>query len=160
MNLLKITNIVILILVTASCSFSPYTIHLPQEGSYQLVQGVRDGCDTAHSSRGNSFYRTFYKFKQDPTLIEDDEYYHSWYRGYIYCFHIVNRRAFKAIDSDLSPPWQNFWGSGRPKIEFPYPDGVPTPWSNEGIKLFGESESSGGGVWWNNMFKGCKTVFC
>ena len=152
--------IITLLYFLGSCSISPYTIHLPQEGSYQLVKGVRDGCDSAHSSRGNSMYRTFYKFQQDPYLITDDEYFHSWYRGDIYCFHIINRRAFKSIDSDLEPAHSNFWGAGRPKIDFPLEQGVPTPWSHEGIKLFGESESSGGGVWWNNMFKGCKTVFC
>lgn len=157
MNILKKLTLLIFL---CSCSVSPYTIELPQEGSYQLVKGVRDGCDSAHSSRGNSLYRTFYKFTQEPSLMEDDEYAHAWYRGYIYCFHVVARRAYNPIDSDLTPAHKNFWGANKPKVEFPYSEGVPTPWSNDGVKIFGESESSGGGVWWNNMFKGCKTIFC
>ena len=52
MNILKKLTLLIFL---CSCSISPYTIELPQEGSYQLVKGVRDGCDTAHSTRGNGF---------------------------------------------------------------------------------------------------------
>lgn len=154
--------VITLFFFVCGCSVSPWTIHLPQQGSYQLVKGVRDGCASAHSSRGNGFIRMFYKFEQDPYLITDDEYFHSWYRGYIYCFHVVARRAFKPVDSDLVLPWQTFWGdSTKPKVDFPFGNaGVPTPWSNEGVSFFGEKESSGGGVWWNNMFKDCKTVFC
>ena len=142
------------------CSVTPSQVQLPTKGSIALLQGTRDGCVSAHSSRGNSLYRTFYSFEMKADLITDDEYFDSWYRGYIYCFHIINVRAFSAIDSDLEAPWKDFWGPNKPKIDFPFAQGVPVPWSNQGIKLFGESESSGGGVWWNNMFKGCKTIFC
>lgn len=143
-----------------SCSkyiITPSQIKLPEYGSRQMLDGIRDGCDSAHSSRGNTLYRNFFTFTQNPELISDDEYYDSWYRGYIYCFHIVNRNAFGSIDSFLEPEHSWFWAKSS------YNHGSITAWSldsgvdiklNASLKFIGEGEN-----WWNNMFKGCKGIY-
>lgn len=146
-----------LLLFTLSCSLDPAVLHLPKEGSFELLAGSRDGCDSGFSSRGNSFYRTFYKFSQKPELIENDEYFDAWYRGYIYCFHIANKRQFTEIDADLDPAYAKFWNGDypneNPQIRWPWDQGVPMP--DHGIKLPGQGEFH-----WNTMFMGCKTIFC
>ena len=88
-----------------------------------MLQGTRDGCDSAHSSRGNGLLKTFFNFEQKSELIEDDEYYDSWYRGYIYCFHIVNKRSFSSIDAFMTPEHGWFWNKGaggNPKVDWPF----------------------------------------
>ena len=68
----------------------PNKIELPAKGTYTVVQASQDGCSTAASSRGNSMYRTFYKYRKDPYFTSNSVYYDSWFRAYIYCFHIIN----------------------------------------------------------------------
>ena len=143
---------------------SPSQIKLPEYGSKQMLTGIRDGCDSAHSSRGNSLYRTFFKFEQKPELILDDEYYDAWYRGYIYCFHIVNRRAFGSIDDNFqSEHGEWFWakeGYNHKGIDsFLDTKGIDLDF-NGGIKMPGEGQA-----WWNTGLFGnfgkhkCKGIF-
>ena len=154
---LTVITLLVSLFLTACKPPMASMIVLPTEGSPQLVQGIRDGCETAHSSRGNSYHRTFYKFTQDVNQMNDDEYFDSWYRGYIWCFHIVNAVAFSAVDGSLYVPHETFWnkeGGNSAKLSSPslYEQGVPTPWGGK-IKMIGEGET-----WWDTMFKGCKGV--
>ena len=148
--------IVFTLLFFNSCSryiISPKRIKLPEYGSHQMIQGTRDGCDSAHSSRGNSLYRVLFKHRMDGYLIEDSEYYDAWYRGYIYCFHIVNQSTFTSIDSDMVPAHAFFWNkgeSGNPEIEWPFEQGVTK--NTQGIKLPGEGD-------FYNILGGCKGIW-
>jgi hypothetical protein len=152
--------IIISLLALMNCSkdsMMANAIKLPYEGSYALVQGAKDGCYTAHSSRGNSFYRTFFNFTQDPNMILDDEYADSWYRGYIYCFHIVNLRAFTPIDDNgLDHTW--FWNKDQPGnpavFDWPIDAGIPMIGEGEGIKVPGQGEE-----WWDSLFGVCKGIW-
>lgn len=153
----------ILILSLGNCSkyiISPAHIKLPKYGSYALLTGMRQGCNSAHSSRGNSLYRTFFKFELDAKQIENAEYFDSWYRGYVYCFHLVNRRAFSPIDSNMEPEHAWFWNnknSGNPKVGWAFGQGVSLPGFGEKIKLPGQEE---GWHWNNNLFGGnCQGIW-
>ena len=158
-NILFRTLLIVSMISQMACSkyiITPAQIKLPEYGSRQLLVGVRDGCDTAHSSRGNSLYRTLFGFEQKPELILDDEYYDAWYRGYIYCFHIINRNAFGSIDAYLKPEHQWFWAKGaynHKGIEWAWSQGVDIN-LNAKLKFIGEGEN-----WWNGMFKGCQGLF-
>ena len=151
--------LIILLNIQISCSkyvISPSQVKLPEYGSKQMLSGIRDGCDSAHSSRGNSMYRSFFTFTQSPELIEDDEYYDAWYRGYIYCFHIINRNAFGSIDSFLEPEHSWFWANRQghnSTLKWTWNQGVDVK-LNASLKFIGEGEN-----WWNNMFKGCKGIY-
>lgn len=147
-------------MIQISCSkyiITPAQIKLPKYGSEQLLSGIRDGCDSAHSSRGNSLYRTFFTFTQQPELISDDEYYDAWYRGYIYCFHIINRNAFGTIDSAIEPEHNWFWAKGGNNhgsaMKWTWDSGVDIK-LNASLKMIGEGEN-----WWNTMFVGCKGIY-
>lgn len=153
---MKIVTYLLIILFTASCSLYSPTIKITKEGSYETLAGTKDGCDSSISARGNSFYRMFYSFQQRPELMHSHEYFDAWYRGYIYCFHFVNRRQFTPIDNDLQPGYYKFWSLGKnenPKVAWPWDQGVPM--IDHGIKFPGE-----GDFHWNNLFVGCKTIFC
>ena len=162
---MKLFRIIIYItlLTQASCSrdmLTPAHIKLPQYGSHAMLSGIKQGCNSAHSSRGNSMYRTFFRFELDVNQIEDTEYFDSWYRGYLYCFHIINRRAFSAIDSNLTPEHVWFWNrgkSGNPGIKWPWDQGVKIPGQGEGgIQAPGQ----GSGWKWNTDFFGnCKGIW-
>jgi hypothetical protein len=166
---MKIFILIITLLIT-SCSssvapkhkskkpfwFSPDFARLQQGGSAEMQAGLIHGCETAHSSRGNSFSRTFSGFKQDPNLVEDSEYFDSWYRGYIYCFHIVNAVGFSPIDGNMVIAHSSFWNDGanlNPALTWPWDQGTKLPGQGEKIKMLGEGE-----VWWNGMFQGCKGI--
>lgn len=51
-----------------------------------VKMGLFDGCFSAYSARGNSFYKTMFYFRQNPELINDDRYRFAWGRGYGACF--------------------------------------------------------------------------
>ena len=164
---LRIIIYILLILHTASCSKyfwgSPAPIKFSKYGSYSMLKGLREGCNSAHSSRGNSFQRVLFKFELSHELIEDIEYFDSWYRGYIYCFHVVHRRAFAAggqIDDRMQPEHSWFWNKnneGNPGIKWPLDQGIPFLNYGDGIKLPGQQE---GWHWNKNLFGGnCKGVW-
>lgn len=103
-KMFKYIAVLILCFATISCGGNrgklyPVYVKLPQKGNYKLIQASRDGCDTAISSRGTSFFRTFYTFRQDPFFINDPAYFDSWSRAYIYCFHVINSNAFTPLDA-------------------------------------------------------------
>ena len=159
----KAVFIFILASLINACSLYPAAIRLPEDGSYEMLAGSKHGCDSALSSRGNSFYRTFFRFKQDPYLIENTEYFDSWYRGYIYCFHVINARAFSAVDAWVEPEHSWFWNRNEESMTPAIPK---WPWAqgafslsfpvgdNAGIKLPGQGENA-----WDNFFVSCKAIW-
>ncbi|NDF12558.1 MAG: hypothetical protein EB060_07095 [Proteobacteria bacterium] len=69
--------------------FKPGSVWMAQapEGPPEYVQGWKDGCESGMSAYGNSFYRTFYKFKQDPAMVKNETYYRTWQDSFNYCRH-------------------------------------------------------------------------
>ncbi len=158
--------LILLLTLSALTSCSKYVLYpanidLPKYGSYGLVKGARQGCNTAMYSRGNSFQKMFFRYEQDGELMADDEYYDAWRRGYLYCFHIVNRYAFEPIDAFIEPEHKWFWlrpeshksKAGNPTVAYPLAQGVDLNFGG-GVRLPGQGEA-----WWNTMFVGCKGIF-
>ena len=159
-------KLIIIILLLSSCNkyslLSSYRIKLPKHGSYETLQGFRDGCDSAHSSRGNSFTRMFFKYRQTPGLVENDKYAWSWFRAYIYCFHIVVQTNFSSIDSDITPQHGNFFWNrngekkGDPSIEFPWQQGVSLDMGAR-VQIPGQGDTTTADLFYNcnAIFRGC-----
>ncbi len=59
------------------------------EGPPEYVQGWNDGCESGLATYGNAYYRTFYHFKQDRNLVDNDLYYRTWSDAYNYCRHFT-----------------------------------------------------------------------
>ena len=49
------------------------------------VKGWQDGCHTGISANTNLYYRFFYDFKQDASLVMNDIYYRGWKDAFDYC---------------------------------------------------------------------------
>ena len=88
---------IILILLISSCrwvtdaklpNLSMAKIKIPP-GTPNFRKGFADGCSTVIYSRGNTFYRTFHKFRFEADLIDDTEYYFARKRGYNFCFGYI-----------------------------------------------------------------------
>jgi hypothetical protein len=49
------------------------------------LNGWRDGCESGAQASGNYLYRLKYKFRQDWTLLNDEEYVNGWENAYDQC---------------------------------------------------------------------------
>jgi hypothetical protein len=59
--------------------------HMPSGGSAEYNQGWQDGCESGMTGHTNSFYQSFYRFKQDNKLLSNEVYYKSWTDANTYC---------------------------------------------------------------------------
>lgn len=59
--------------------------HMPENGSDEYKQGWTEGCESGMSGMTNSFYQSFYVFKQDNQLLTNEVYYKAWKDSYDYC---------------------------------------------------------------------------
>lgn len=64
----------------------------PQNVSAQFKAAWKDGCESGLSSMTNSYYRSNYKFRMDPALRKDPEYYKVWKDTYNFCRHYAYGR--------------------------------------------------------------------
>jgi hypothetical protein len=91
-----------LLLLLVGCSwqtaFRPRPITMPKgppENAPELYKkGWNDGCETGMSEFATTFYKSFYRFKQDFKLVENPEYYEAWKDSYTYCRHQVYKWAW------------------------------------------------------------------
>lgn len=92
----RLSVIVILSLVLSACSTAaeigerftkprPYGLAETPEGTAMFKRGWEDGCETGLVTYGNDRYKLAYDFKQDHTLVLNDEYYRAWKDAYTYC---------------------------------------------------------------------------
>jgi hypothetical protein len=68
-------------------------------------QGWRDGCETGMWVYGGDNYRYLgYKFKQDYSMINNEDYYSAWQDSYLYCrWYIWNYVKGGDIDIGFTP---------------------------------------------------------
>lgn len=59
--------------------------YMPKNGSPEYEQGWKQGCESGMSGMTNSFYQSFYVFKQDNSLLKNEVYYKAWKDSYDYC---------------------------------------------------------------------------
>lgn len=73
----------------------------------EYLSGWNDGCDTGLSTMNPSFYKAFYKFKQDPDMFANPVYYKAWKDAYTYCRHYSFRYVWDALDRNYNKPLNN-----------------------------------------------------
>lgn len=56
-----------------------------QDGLPAYNQGWDDGCETGLATMSFTSYKSFYRFKQDPTMTKNNTYYKAWKDAYTYC---------------------------------------------------------------------------
>ena len=56
----------------------------PPPGPPIYQQGFRDGFQSGYSGYAGSFSKMFYKWKQDPELVNNEMYYRVWKDAYSY----------------------------------------------------------------------------
>ncbi len=59
--------------------------HMPEGGSAEYEKGWKQGCESGLSGMTNSFYQSFYVFKQDNSMLTNEVYYKAWKDSYDYC---------------------------------------------------------------------------
>lgn len=85
--------------------FSMTSIKIP-DGTPAFKQGFQDGCSSVVNARGNMLYRTKYKYRYDPKMIENTEYKFGHSRGWAWCFQNVLSESTgpqKSFDTYLMP---------------------------------------------------------
>lgn len=57
------------------------------KGNYPpiYVKGWQDGCESGAEASATHFYRAFYQFKQDWSLLNDPYYVRGWENAYNHC---------------------------------------------------------------------------
>lgn len=123
-NLLKITFLSFLVISLCACSqndldslrkdfLEPINLWRPRpigmgdvdpNAPPDYKQGWNDGCDSGLAAYGGSTYTwTGYKFKQDYTQLDNQEYYGAWQQGWLYCRWYVWNYIVKQETGELSP---------------------------------------------------------
>lgn len=59
----------------------------PKDAPKDYVDGWQAGCESGLASMTNDYFRTFYKFKSDPSRTTVSLYYKPWKDAYNYCRH-------------------------------------------------------------------------
>lgn len=69
----------------------PWGMGETPEGSPLFQKGWDEGCNSGLGVAGGKHYRKpAYRFQQDLSLINNDEYYRAWRDAYTYCRWYVN----------------------------------------------------------------------
>ena len=90
----KLTIALTLALLTTSCKPLPFYWITP-EGPPEYVQGFEDGCDSGVAAAGGIWYKWIYKFKKDPTKLNNGLYKQGWNEGFSYCrFNLNSTQKF------------------------------------------------------------------
>jgi hypothetical protein len=77
----------------------PAGLKTTMPGPPDYTQGWEDGCITGMGSQSNSYYQSFYKFKQDVTKTTNQMYYQAWKDAYVYCRQYVLTYTHITIDA-------------------------------------------------------------
>jgi len=112
--MLRFLSIAFIVILLASCTQgggykpTPFRMSKAPEGPPNFQQGWEDGCYTGLATLVPTYYKTFYRFKQDVSMIHDRLYYQAWNDSYNYC----RQYAFKWTmwqwdDQENTDPNQN-----------------------------------------------------
>lgn len=104
---LRIILLLSLGLATSSCNLSsesmfaprPFRMGDPPDGNPEFKLGWKHGCNTGMSTMATSYYKSFYRFNQDPEMITNQDYYKAWKDGYTYCRQYMFKWTNWAWDS-------------------------------------------------------------
>lgn len=97
-------------------------INSNKEMDEETKRGMFDGCFSAYQSRGGSFYKTQFYFRQDPKMAANEKYTFAWGRGYTACFseaiqwHFGFQLGGKAINTSAPGSW---WSPIEQKVQMP-----------------------------------------
>lgn len=83
----------------ASCAPRPFKMAKTPEGPPEFKRGWEDGCETGMATESNTYYKSFYKFKQDPYSVTDPMYFGAWFDAYRYCRDYVDKWTFDEMDA-------------------------------------------------------------
>lgn len=76
----------------------PFMPGAPKGGPPEFQEGWLDGCETGISAHGSSYYRSTFKFKQNPTLVTNPIYYKAWKDGENYCRTYIFAYSFRNLE--------------------------------------------------------------
>lgn len=108
--MLRVLTIVIALIALAGCRgqiFSsgnpiapkPFRMGGPDKNAPpDYLEGWNDGCNTGLSTMVNGYYKSFYKFEQDPYKISNPRYYKAWQDAYHYCRQYSFRFTWNPYD--------------------------------------------------------------
>lgn len=93
-NFIKLVTIILIASQLSACKYYHSSIQwvrppeldmTPPPGPKIYQQGWTDGCTSGFKGYGASFTKMFYKFQQDPELVQNPLYYQIWKDAYMYC---------------------------------------------------------------------------
>lgn len=101
---------IILAVITIGCRgqvfseksmFAPWPAGMgrpPETAPVNYKEGWYDGCYTGLSTMNQQYYKSFYKYKQDYTKVDDEVYYQAWKDAYTYCRQYSFKYTWDAFD--------------------------------------------------------------
>lgn len=70
----------------------------PEDAPALYKTGWDHGCKTGLSTMNQQYYKSFYKYKQDPKLANNAMYYKAWKDAYTYCRQYSFRYTWDSYD--------------------------------------------------------------
>ncbi|MBL0317791.1 MAG: hypothetical protein IPP74_00545 [Alphaproteobacteria bacterium] len=110
----------------------------PTNADPMFNMGWKDGCESGLASVSNSFYKTFYKFRQQAHLIENNTYYGAWFDSFRYCRDYTDKWTFESWDraENTDPNQKPLYQGVGDFLLFTPPLHYETPYAFGGIKSF------------------------
>jgi hypothetical protein len=101
--------LLILVCLVASCAMingsgktrpgmPPFMPGPPKGGPPEFQEGWQDGCETGIAAHGSSYYRSTFKFTQNPSLVMNPIYYKAWKDGENYCRTYIFAYSFRNME--------------------------------------------------------------
>lgn len=71
----------------------------PEGASELFSEGWRDGCATGSATASPQLQRLFHGFKINEHLVENDEYYNGWNKGFRHCHRYLYQYHRKGLSN-------------------------------------------------------------
>lgn len=81
-----------------ACAPKPLWMGDTPPGTPMFQKGWEHGCTSGLATVSNSYYKSFYRFQQDPPLVKNPEYFNAWMESFVYCKDYVDKWTFKEWD--------------------------------------------------------------
>jgi len=100
--------------VITSCNPRPPFLEPAPNGPPKFQKGWDDGCITGLAMTGNTWYKTWHRFTQDPFGAQDIVYYKGWKDGMWFCSRRVEMWLIRDFwDVKLLPELQDELGISK-----------------------------------------------